>query len=115
MYDLAVSNPWVLLAIPAGFAGLYLILRLKIPDKAQRLRAFAVRGAIITFAILALAGVTGAFAAKRAEAVVGVPLMFLAALRTGHDGWLIARHDQARLQKVRSNGTSCSNRADFAA
>jgi hypothetical protein len=69
MYDLAVSNPWVLLAIPAGFAGLYLILRLKFPDKAQRLRAFAVRGAIITFAILALAGVTGTFGAKRALAV----------------------------------------------
>ena len=56
-----------------------------------------------------------AFAAERSKAVVGVPLMFLAAMRAGHDRWLVGRHDQERLQKVRSKGTSCSNSVDFAA
>lgn len=45
-----------------------------------------------------------AFAAKWAEAVAGVPLVFFAALRAGDDGRF--GHYEARLQKVSSNGTS---------
>lgn len=56
-----------------------------------------------------------ALAAERSGRVAGVPLMFFAAVRAGYDGQLIGRHDQARLQKVNSNGTSCSNSVDLAA
>jgi len=55
-----------------------------------------------------------AFAAERAEWVVGVPLVFFAATRTGNDRRFFFHHED-RLQKVSSNGTSCSNSVDFAA
>src|SRR3989338_4678564 len=56
-----------------------------------------------------------AFAAKRAEAVAGIPLMLLATLRADNNRRCLAKHYDKRLQKVRSNGTSCSNSVDFAA
>ena len=55
-----------------------------------------------------------AFAAERAERVVGVPLVFFAATRTGNDRRFFLHHDE-RLQNVSSNGTSCSNSVVFAA
>ena len=62
-----------------------------------------------------------AFAAEWAEGVVGVPLMFLPAVGAGYDerilciAFLHGSLHEERLQKVSSNGTSCSNSVDFAA
>ena len=56
-----------------------------------------------------------AFTAKRTKRVAGVPLMFFAAMRAGHDQRRFALHHEEMLQKVNSKGTSCSNRVDLGA
>jgi hypothetical protein len=40
--------------------------------------------------------------------------VFFAAVGAAYDGWLFLHHEE-RLQKVSSNGTSCSNSVVFAA
>jgi len=77
--------------------------------------SFALLHAIFLVGPLAQIDHFAAFAAERAKAVVGVPLVFFATARTGNDQmWFEWYHDEI-LQKVNSNGTSCSNSVDLAA
>lgn len=76
---------------------------------------FALFDAIFFIRPLAQVNQFAALAAKRPKTIVGVPLMFNAAVRTGHNRQSFVWHHVGRLQKVRLNGTSFSTWVDFAA